>query len=183
MEQYLPVVALAVLGVLFGLLSLLTSRLLAPSRPFPAKTAPYESGISEQMPIPRRFPVKFYLVAMLFIMFDIEIIFLYPWATQNDELGLFGLLAMLMFAGIFFVSFVYELATGGLNWGPSKAHRAVATSAFAHERAPIEGSTASGLSLAPAAPGQHPARRTVRQVGLEGRELDEPRPQRTRETV
>ena len=55
-----------------------------------------------------------------FIMFDIEIVFLYPWAVANRELGTFGLVAMLIFAGIFFVSFVYELALGGLNWGPGR---------------------------------------------------------------
>tara|TARA_B110000008_G_scaffold173008_1_gene172636 strand:- start:734 stop:1021 length:288 start_codon:yes stop_codon:yes gene_type:complete len=57
---------------------------------------------------------------MLFIMFDIEIIFLYPWAVANNELGLFGLVAMAIFVGIFFLSFAYELAMGGLNWGPGK---------------------------------------------------------------
>ncbi|MEO2122291.1 MAG: NADH-quinone oxidoreductase subunit A, partial [bacterium] len=108
MEQYLPVLTLGVLGVLFVLLSIIASRLLAPERSTLAKRSAYECGIVDQVAIPERFPVKFYLVAMLFIMFDIEIIFLYPWAVANNELGLFGLVAMTIFAGIFFLSFVYE---------------------------------------------------------------------------
>jgi NADH-quinone oxidoreductase subunit A len=82
---------------------------------------------------------------MLFIMFDIEIVFLYPWAVANDELGLFGLVAMTIFAGIFFLSFVYELAKGGLNWGPGRRIQTPATSP--------ERTTAS----------------TIKKVGLEGR--------------
>ena len=145
MEQYLPVLTLGVLGVLFVLLSIIASRLLAPERPTLAKISAYECGIVDQVPIPERFPVKFYLVAMLFIMFDIEIIFLYPWAVANDELGLFGLVAMTIFAGIFFLSFIYELAKGGLNWGPGRRLRTPATSP--------ERTTNS----------------TIRKVGLEGR--------------
>ncbi len=145
MEQYLPVLTLGILGVLFVLLSIISSRLLAPERNTLAKRSAYECGITDQAAIPERFPVKFYLVAMLFIMFDIEIVFLYPWAVANDELGLFGLVAMTIFAGIFFLSFVYELAKGGLNWGPGRRIQTPATSP--------ERTTAS----------------TVRKVGLEGR--------------
>ena len=146
MEQYLPVLTLGVLGIVFVLGSIVASRLLAPERSTVAKRSPYECGIVDQTEIPERFPVKFYLVAMLFIMFDIEIIFLYPWAVANDELGLFGLVAMLIFAGIFFLSFVYELAMGGLNWGPGRKHVTPVTS-------PERTSTS-----------------TIRKVGLEGRE-------------
>ena len=78
MEQYLPVLTLGILGVLFVLLSIIASRLLAPERSTIAKRSAYECGITDQAAIPERFPVKFYLVAMLFIMFDIEIVFLYP---------------------------------------------------------------------------------------------------------
>ena len=145
MEQYLPVLTLGILGVLFVLLSIVASRLLAPERPTLAKRSPYECGITDQVAIPERFPVKFYLVAMLFIMFDIEIIFLYPWAVANDELGLFGLIAMTIFAGIFFLSFVYELAKGGLNWGPGRR------------------------LLTPATSPERTTNSTIRKVGLEGR--------------
>ena len=145
MEQYLPVLTLGVLGVLFVLLSIIASKLFAPQRMTSAKVAPYECGITDSIEAPERFPVKFYLVAMLFIMFDIEIVFLYPWAVENRALGGFGLVAMLIFAGIFFLSFVYELALGGLNWGPGKRHVEPA-------KAPDRTSTS-----------------TIRRVGLEGR--------------
>ena len=142
MEQYLPVLSLGILGVLFVLLSIIASRLLAPERSTLAKRSAYECGITDQSPIPERFPVKFYLVAMLFIMFDIEIVFLYPWAVANDELGLFGLIAMTIFAGIFFLSFVYEIAKGGLNWGP---RRRLLTPATSPERTPTSTSRKVGL--------------------------------------
>ncbi|WP_419842570.1 NADH-quinone oxidoreductase subunit A [Candidatus Poriferisodalis sp.] len=120
LAEYLPVLVLAVLAVLFVLVSIVASRLLAPQRATTAKLAAYECGIVDQAAIPERFPVRFYLVAMLFIMFDIEIVFLYPWAVSHGELGVFGFLAMLVFVVIFFLSFVYELAMGGLEWGPRK---------------------------------------------------------------
>ena len=145
MEQYLPVLTLGVLGVLFVLVSIIASRLLAPERSTLAKRSAYECGIVDQVAIPERFPVKFYLVAMLFIMFDIEIIFLYPWAVANNELGLFGLVAMTIFAGIFFLSFVYEMAKGGLNWGPGRR------------------------LLTPATSPERTTNSTIRKVGLEGR--------------
>ena len=120
LAEYLPVLVLGVLAVVFVLVSIIASRLLAPQRSTNAKLASYECGIVDQAAIPERFPVRFYLVAMLFIMFDIEIVFLYPWAVANGELGLFGFMAMLIFVVIFFLSFVYELAMGGLEWGPRK---------------------------------------------------------------
>ncbi|NDI16282.1 MAG: NADH-ubiquinone/plastoquinone oxidoreductase chain 3, partial [Actinobacteria bacterium] len=80
MGQYLPIVVLTALAVVFGVLSLVASKLLAPKRPNTAKDAPYECGIVPSRESPERFPVSFYIVAMLFIMFDIEIIFAYPYA-------------------------------------------------------------------------------------------------------
>ncbi len=123
MGQYLPVVALMVLGILFGALSFFASRLLAPRRPSSAKEAPYECGIVPSREPPERFPVGFYLVAMLFVMFDIEIIFIYPYAIAQNELGVFGFVALLVFSGLIFVPFVYEVARGGLDWGPVNRSR------------------------------------------------------------
>ncbi|MFT5530308.1 MAG: NADH-quinone oxidoreductase subunit A [Candidatus Poriferisodalaceae bacterium] len=145
MAQYLPILTLGVLAIVFVLGSIIASRLLAPNRATAVKQGAYECGITEQIPSPERFPVKFYLVAMLFIMFDIEIIFLYPWAVANDELGLFGLIAMAIFVGIFFLSFAYELAMGGLNWGPGR-----------RELSPVQSPERTTTS-------------TIRKVGLEGR--------------
>ena len=119
--QYLPVVMLFVLGVLFALLSLIASRLLAPNRPTPVKSAPYECGVSgADTHNPARFPVKFFLVAMIFIVFDIEVIFLYPYAMVFDYLGTFGLVAIGIFSFAVFESFVYLISNGALEWGPVK---------------------------------------------------------------
>ena len=125
MGQYLPVVILLLLAVVFGVLSFAASRLLAPRRPSTAKEAPYECGIVPSREPPERFPVSFYIVAMLFIMFDIEIIFLYPYAVEAGTLGAFGFWAIVVFSVIFFLTFVYEVARGGLEWGPLHAYRSL----------------------------------------------------------
>ena len=116
MAQYLPLVVLFVLAVVFGVLSFAASRLLAPRRPSTAKQAPYECGIVPSREPPERFPVSFYVVAMLFIMFDIEIIFLYPWAVHFDAMRLFGLIEMVLFIGTVFVAYAYVWRRGGLDW-------------------------------------------------------------------
>mgnify|MGYP001308950799 FL=1 len=120
-SQYLPVVALFVLAVLFAAISFVASRLLAPRSPNDRKQAPYECGIipAEENPN-ERFPVRFYLVAMIFIVFDIEIIFFYPWALSHRSLGLFGLVAVFIFALAVFESFIYLIGKGALEWGPKK---------------------------------------------------------------
>ena len=121
MGQYLPLVALLVLTALFGGISIVVSRLLNPPRPTPAKVAPYECGIVDQTPPPERFPVRFYLIAMIFIVFDIEIIFLYPFAMIFRELGGFGLGVIVIFSIGVFESFLYLIANGALDWGPGQA--------------------------------------------------------------
>lgn len=125
MGQYLPIAILMLLGIVFGVLSLFTSKLLGPSRPSAAKEAPYECGIVPSREPPERFPVSFYIVAMLFIMFDIEIIFVYPYAVSRGELGVYGFWAVLMFSVVFFLTFVYEVARGGLDWGPVQRYRSL----------------------------------------------------------
>jgi NADH-quinone oxidoreductase subunit A len=150
MGQYLPLVVLMGLAIAFGGLSFVASRLLAPRRPSDAKQAPYECGIVPSREPPERFPVSFYVVAMLFIMFDIEIIFLYPYAVQAGELGQFGFWAILMFSVVFFLTFVYEVARGGLEWGPLHQYRSL-------ERDAAMVSAARDSSS------------TIRRVGLEGR--------------
>ncbi len=129
MAQYLPIVVLFGLAVVFGVLSFAASRLLAPRRPSIAKEAPYECGIVPSREPPERFPVSFYVVAMLFIMFDIEIIFLYPYAVSHSTLGTYGFWAVLAFSVVFFATFVYEVARGGLEWGPLQRGRLLTTDA------------------------------------------------------
>ncbi len=118
MDQYLPVVVMLFLAILFAAGSFIASRLLGPRRPTIAKAAPYECGIVPDREPAERFPVRFYLVAMIFIIFDIEIIFLFPWAVVAQELGPFGLWEMVIFAVAVFVSFVYLVGNGALDWGP-----------------------------------------------------------------
>ena len=120
MGQYLPVLALAGLAFVFAILSIMVSRLMAPRLMTPAKEAPYESGIVPSREPPQRFPVKFFLVAMIFIVFDIEIIFFIPWAVVFRDLGAFGLWSMLIFAALVFESFLYLVSKGALDWGPVK---------------------------------------------------------------
>jgi NADH-quinone oxidoreductase subunit A len=133
LSQYLPVVILAVLAFAFAVLSLAVSALLRPHRPTPAKLAPYECGIEpERLPKGERFSVKFYVVAMLFIIFDIETIFLFPWAVGFRQLGLFGLVEMVVFIGLVFVAYVYVWRSGGLDWG--RAERRAAVAAVERER-------------------------------------------------
>jgi NADH-quinone oxidoreductase subunit A len=117
LSDYLPIVVLAVLALLFTALSLAVSSLLRPRRPTPAKLMPYECGIEpERVPRGERFSVRFYVVAMLFIIFDIETIFLFPWAVGFRRLGLFGLVEMAVFIGLVFVAYVYVWRRGGLDW-------------------------------------------------------------------
>jgi NADH-quinone oxidoreductase subunit A len=118
--QYLPVLAMLVLAVVFGALSRVASKLLAPRRPTVAKLSPYECGIVPSRDTPERFPVRFFLIAMSFIVFDIEIIFLYPWAVIYRDLGVYGLVVVTIFAVPVILSLVYEIANGAFDWGPAK---------------------------------------------------------------
>jgi NADH-quinone oxidoreductase subunit A len=121
-DQYLPILILAVLGFAFTVFSLVSSALLAPKKkPTAAKLAPYECGIVPNVEPPQRFPVRFYLVSMIFIIFDIEIVFLYPWAIVFHQIETFGLIEVIVFAAVVFVSFVYLISNGALTWGPPKA--------------------------------------------------------------
>jgi NADH-quinone oxidoreductase subunit A len=123
LDSYLPIFFMIVLGILFAGLSFVASRMLAPQRPTNAKEAPYECGIIPTHEPARRFPVRFYLVAMIFVVVDIEIIFLFPWAVDSQSLGRFGLVEILVFAVSLFIPFVYLVANGALDWGPLKRVR------------------------------------------------------------
>ncbi len=147
MAQYLPVLALLILAVLFAAMSFVASKLLAPRNPTVEKLDPYECGITPGRDLPERFPVRFYLVAMLFVIFDIEIVFLYPWAVNYQALGLFGLVAVLIFSALVFESFIYLISKGALDWGPLQISR---------RQDPMRSAQRSSTS-------------TVRRVGEEGR--------------
>ena len=121
MDQYLPIFLLLLLGALFAALSFAASALLAPrKKPSAQKVAPYECGIVPDREPPARFPVRFYLVAMIFIIFDIEVVFLYPWAVVFRQLHAFGLIEVLVFAAVVLVAFIYLVSNGALQWGPGR---------------------------------------------------------------
>jgi NADH-quinone oxidoreductase subunit A len=118
LDNYVPILVLAALAAAFAIGSVAAAGVMGPKRYNRAKLDAYECGIT---PTPQpmgggRFPVKFYLTAMLFIVFDIELIFLVPWAVAFDELALFGLAAMALFIGTVFVAYAYEWRRGGLEW-------------------------------------------------------------------
>jgi NADH-quinone oxidoreductase subunit A len=119
-DVYLPILIMIVLVFLFAAGSFVASTFLAPRRPTSAKEAPYECGIVPEYEPAERFPVKFYLVAMAFIVLDVEIIFLYPFTTVLRSLGAYGLLIMGFFLLVLLVPFAYLLSTGALDWGPIK---------------------------------------------------------------
>ncbi len=114
--SYLPILLLMLLAAGFALATLLLSSVLGPRRPSKDKLSPYECGIDPVGSARERFSVKFYLVAMLFIIFDIEIVFLYPWAVILNSLKLFGLVEMIFFLGILLVGLLYVWKKGGLEW-------------------------------------------------------------------
>jgi NADH-quinone oxidoreductase subunit A len=117
LTDYLPIVLMGVLAVVFAVASLGASAMLRPHRPNRPKLSAYESGNDPvRLPGGERFSVKFYVVAMLFIIFDIETIFLFPWAVTFRQLGLFGLIEMAVFIALVFVAYVYVWKKGGLDW-------------------------------------------------------------------
>ena len=124
MAGYLPLLVMVVLALAFAVGSFAASRMLGPSNPNAAKAAPYESGIVPTKQVSQRFPVRFYLVAMIFIIFDIEIVFTYPWAViYVRDLHTYGLVEMVVFAVAVFVSFMYLISNGALDWGPVRRVR------------------------------------------------------------
>jgi NADH-quinone oxidoreductase subunit A len=156
LDSYLPIFFMIVLGIAFAALSFVASKLLAPQRPTAAKEAAYECGIVPTHEPARRFPVRFYLVAMIFIIFDIEVIFLFPWAIVYDQLGKFGLVEILVFVGSVFIPFCYLVANGALDWGPvrnlfKQAQDYVRTSATTVVRVPAPAITVEAVGTAAAA--------------------------------
>lgn len=115
-EDFLPIFVLVGITAVLIFVVLFISRVLGPFRPTKRKLMPYESGMDPIGPAVRRMPVKFYLVAVLFILFDIEVIFFLPWAVYLRQLGLFGLVEMLVFIAILLVGYVYLWRKGALEW-------------------------------------------------------------------
>jgi NADH-quinone oxidoreductase subunit A len=116
LNEFAPTGVLFLLAILITLLILSLSRLFGPWKPTSRKTAPYESGMKPIGPAVRRYPVKFYLIAVLFILFDIEVIFFLPWAVVFREMGLYSLIAIGIFTIILTIGLIYEWKTGALEW-------------------------------------------------------------------
>jgi NADH-quinone oxidoreductase subunit A len=120
LENYFPILMFILVGLTVGVLPLLLggglSRLLGVHRPDSEKLSPYECGFEAFEDARMKFDVRYYLIAILFILFDLEIAFLFPWAVVLQEIGLFGFLAMVLFLGILVVGFVYEWMKGALEW-------------------------------------------------------------------
>lgn len=116
LESYFPVLLFVLVALAFGVGPMLIGRLVAPHRPDSAKLSPYECGFEAFEDARMKFDVRYYLVAILFILFDLEIAFLFPWAVVLKEIGLFGYFSMLIFLAILVVGFIYEWKKGALEW-------------------------------------------------------------------
>ena len=116
LREYLPIMILLAMAIGLGLILLLAAALIAVRNPDPEKVSAYECGFNAFDDARMKFDVRFYLVAILFILFDLEIAFLFPWAIVLQELGWFGLINMLIFLGILVIGFVYEWKKGALDW-------------------------------------------------------------------
>ena len=116
LTSYLPIAIMFVLGVGFAVVSMGLSKLIAPSNPTPEKLEPYECGIVPLQEPVQRFPVRFYLVAMLFVIFDIEIVFLFAWAARFEQLGWYGMATVGIFTLLLIETLVYAWRRGALDW-------------------------------------------------------------------
>ena len=116
LQEYLPIAVLLVVSTLVAVAAIVIGHVFGPRRPTLRKSLPYESGMRPIGPGTRRMPVRFYLIAVLFILFDIKIIFFMPWAVVYHKLGLFGLVEMLVFIVILLVGYVYAWKKGALEW-------------------------------------------------------------------
>ncbi len=116
LEQYFPILLFIAVGLLLGAVMLAVGRLVSPWKPDPSKLSPYECGFEAFEDARMKFDVRYYLVAILFILFDLEIAFLCPWAVVLPDIGLFGFVAMMIFIAILVVGFIYEWKKGALDW-------------------------------------------------------------------
>ncbi|GMR08300.1 MAG: NADH-quinone oxidoreductase subunit A [Gammaproteobacteria bacterium] len=116
LENYLPVLIFLGVGTTVGVVLLVMGFLMAPHKPDSEKTSPYECGFGAFEDSRMKFDVRYYLVAILFIIFDLEIAFLFPWAVVLDEIGSVGFYAMVVFLGILVIGFIYEWMKGALEW-------------------------------------------------------------------
>lgn len=116
LENYFPILLFILVGLAVGVAPIVLGKLVAPNRPDAEKNSPYECGFEAFEDARMKFDVRYYLVAILFILFDLEIAFLFPWAVVLQEIGLFGFISMMVFLAILVVGFIYEWMKGALEW-------------------------------------------------------------------
>jgi NADH-quinone oxidoreductase subunit A len=116
LQQYFPILLFILVGLVVGAVPVALGRLIGPNNPDSEKLSPYECGFEAFEDARMRFDVRYYLVAILFILFDLEIAFLFPWAVVLDQIGTFGFVSMLLFVAILVVGFIYEWKKGALDW-------------------------------------------------------------------
>jgi NADH-quinone oxidoreductase subunit A len=116
LEQYFPILLFILVGIAVGVVPVALGWLIGPNRPDSEKLSPYECGFEAFEDARMRFDVRYYLVAILFILFDLEIAFLFPWAIVLEEIGMFGFVSMMIFLAILVVGFIYEWKKGALEW-------------------------------------------------------------------
>ena len=116
LQSYLPVLVFIVIALGLGVVMILAGSVLGPHRPDAEKLSPYECGFEAFEDSRMKFDVRYYLVAILFIIFDLEIAFLFPWAVVLNEVGMFGFLAMMVFLSVLVIGFLYEWKKGALEW-------------------------------------------------------------------
>ena len=116
LRAYIPILLFVIVATAFAVVTLLVSRLVSPRKPHPVKLEPYECGIEPLTDARDRYSIRYYLIAMLFVIFEVETIFLYPWAVALDRLALFGLIEMLVFLFILVVGYAYAWRKGALEW-------------------------------------------------------------------
>jgi NADH-quinone oxidoreductase subunit A len=115
-ENWVVILFMIVIAGFMGMLLLTLNQIVAPSRPNAIKGMPYESGIPDVKPVTPRYTPRFYVVAMLFVVFDLEVVFIYPWAVSFDHLGLFGFVDMVIFLGLLMIGYIYAWKKGALEW-------------------------------------------------------------------
>jgi len=115
-DNWVVVALMLIAAIGMGMTLLTLNKVIGPAKPNPVKSAPYESGVPDVTPVKPRYTPRFYVVAMLFVIFDIEAIFMFPWAVIFDDLGLFGFVEMLSFIGLLFLGYVYAWKKGALEW-------------------------------------------------------------------
>ncbi|MFH1514578.1 MAG: NADH-quinone oxidoreductase subunit A [bacterium] len=125
LTSFLPIILAAMVAFALAIVMTIIAQFLGPKRRSARKEDPYECGIIPDKPVVERFDVRYYVIAILFIAFDVEVVFLYPWAVAFDKLGLFGFIEMVVFVVILLVAYLFAIKNGVFDWGTTKSGKIV----------------------------------------------------------